>query len=99
MMKPAVIGPPVAAAAAGEDAVPAADAAALAGAVVLAAADVAADVVAAELGAAELERLEVAAVLVVLEQADNTSAVAIRAPAAPAARCVLRWVSGSKGMA
>ncbi len=104
-MKPAVIGPPVATAAAAEDAgapddaadEAADDAAALAGAAVLAADDAA-----AELGALDAEGdadVEDAAVFVELEQADTTSAMAISAPAAPAARCVRRFVSGSKGMA
>ncbi|HEY3925178.1 MAG TPA: hypothetical protein VGL75_11515 [Acidothermaceae bacterium] len=99
MMNPAVIGPPVAAAAGGDDAALPADATALAGPAVLAAEDGAADVAAAGLDAAELVSAAVAAVLFELEQADNTRAVAIRAPAAPTARRVLRCASGSKGMA
>ena len=95
-MKPAVIGLPVATAAAAEDAGALDDAAALAGAAVLAADDAAAEIGAVD--AAVVEGVEVAAVLVELEQADNTRA-AMRAPAAPAARCVLRYMSGSKGMA
>jgi hypothetical protein len=101
MMKPAVIGLPVATAAAAEDAGAlddaADDAAALAGAAVLAADDAAAEIGAVD--AAVVEGVEVAAVLVELEQADNTRAAAMRAPAALAARCVLRYMSGSKGMA
>ncbi len=100
-MKPAVIGPPVATAAAAEDAgAPddaADDAAALAGAELLAADDAAAELGA--LDAAGVEELDDAAVFVELEQADTTRAMAISAPALPTARWVLTYMSGSKGMA